>query len=210
MCAQTHIDVATESAFPRCVPGQHLRVGSGWRHAAVWLAGGIIVAPHINSTQSQRSTDAAAAAWPPNTPDIPSLRAQGDSFPLNYAGKKKMRDDFHQCKIASACSTCSQYIKAIFYIKAEGPMRKCYSCELAVSTWRQVGSFPLLVVFCRGFQGRALRHQWTTGAVELKRVVVGCRIKRQRVESWETQTKRSLITAQAVKALDQRAKRWET
>lgn len=62
-------------------------------------------------------------------------------------------------------------------------MRKCYSCELAVSTWRQVGSFPLLGIFCGGFQGRALRHQWTAGAVELKRVVVGCRVERQRVES---------------------------
>lgn len=62
-------------------------------------------------------------------------------------------------------------------------MRKSYSCELDLSTWRQVGSFPLLGVLCRGFQGRALCHQWTTGAVELKRIVVACRIKRQRVES---------------------------
>lgn len=104
--------------FLGCVPGQHLRVGSGWRHAAVWLAGGIIMAPDINSTRSQRSTDAAAAVWPPNTPDIHSLRAQGDSFPLNYAGgKKTMRDDFHQWKPHCARSTCLQYIKAIFYIK---------------------------------------------------------------------------------------------
>lgn len=94
---------------------------------------------------------------------------------------------FHQYKIAlcTLYEFCAYNTLKPYSIsnKAEGKRLKRHSCELAVSTWRQAGSFPLLGVFCRVFQGRTLRHQWGTGAVELERVVVGCRIKRQRVES---------------------------
>lgn len=119
MCVHKHTLTWQQSQrFLGCAPGQHLRVGSGWRHAAVWLAGGIIMAPDVNSTQSQSSTDAAAAVWPPNTPDIHSLRAQGDSFPLSYAVEKKRCATISiSVKLHCARSMCLQYIKAIFYIK---------------------------------------------------------------------------------------------
>lgn len=67
------------------------------------------------------------------------------------------------------------------------PQQWCNTCEVAaVSTWRQAGSLPLLAVFCSVFQGRTVGHQLSAGTVELKRVVVGCWIKRQSVESCKT------------------------
>lgn len=64
----------------------------------------------------------------------------------------------------------------------------CNTCEVVVvSTWRQAGSLPLLAILGSVFQRRTLCHQWPAGTAELERVVVGCWIKRQSVESWKTQ-----------------------
>lgn len=72
-----------------------------------------------------------------------------------------------------------------------------------VSTWRQAGSLPLLAVFCSVFQGGAVGYQLSAGTVELKRVVVGCWIKRQSVESWKTEeTKCRIILNEVTETWD--------
>lgn len=211
MCTNTH-EYGERVSVPLAVWQVSVcKWGQCGRRAAVWLAGVVSKAADSDDTQSQRSSGVAATVWPPNTPDIQSLRTQGDSFPNKPRWPKMMHGDFHQYKIAlcTLYEFCSYSILRPSFItnKAESNMLKRYSCE-PVSTWRQTGPFPLLRVFCGVFQGRTLRHQWPTGAVELERVVVRWRIKRQRVESWKTQTKGSLVIAPDVKA-PERVKRWD-
>lgn len=86
----------------------------------------------------------------------------------------------------------------------------CKTSELVVvSTWRQAGSFSLFAIFSCVFQRGALCDQWSTGAVELEWVVVGCWIKGQSVESWKTQTQKSLIKVEEVRALGETAMKHE-
>lgn len=118
MCAQTHIDVTTESAFPRLCTRSASACGVGLKARS-----SLISRWHYHGTRHQQHTISVehwccCSCWPPNTPDIQSLRAQGDSFPLNYAGKKKRCATISiSVKLHCARSMSLQYIKAIFYIK---------------------------------------------------------------------------------------------